>query len=296
MSSGVAAGRVEDPAHAYQNDGDGHNSFRLYLREIGQIRLLTREEELRLAKEIKRGNAKARELMIKSNLRLVVKIAGDYENLGLPLLDLISEGNMGLMKAVDRFDPGKGAKFSTYGAWWIKQSIKHGLATQSKTIRLPTHVVEKLFRIRRASAQLYKTLGREATDEELGEELKLPPAKIGRLRAAAMRPISLEGPLNEGESDPIADVVKDENASTPYEDLEKKTIANMVRRLAARLNAREWKILRLRFGLDGDGGKTLDEVGQILGLTRERIRQLQESALKKLRNSIERLEAIRAAT
>src|SRR5437667_4503582 len=171
---------------------DGNTAFHLYLREVGQSKLLTPKEEIALAKRIHKGDAKAREEMIKSNLRLVVKIARDYEDYGLPLLDLINEGNMGLMKAVERFDPRKGAKLSTYASWWIKQSIRRALANQSKTIRLPVHVVDKLFHMRRAAMKLQAELGREATDEELAEELGTTPFRVARLRTAAIRPASLD--------------------------------------------------------------------------------------------------------
>jgi RNA polymerase primary sigma factor len=274
---------------------DGDSSFKLYLREICQTKLLTPAEEIQLTLRIRRGDENAREQMIKANLRLVVKIARDYENLGTPLLDLVSEGNVGLMKAVERFDPARGAKFSTYSGWWIKQSIKRALANQSKTIRLPIHVVDKLFRMRQVSARLNEILGREATDEELGEEMKIPAAKIARLRTAAMRPASLEAPVNEGEPNEIAELIKDESAATPYEHLEKKTVAGMVRQLVGTLNARELEILSRRFGLDGEPEKSLEEVGQILGLTRERIRQIQNVALIKLRKDVEKLGMLGAA-
>src|SRR5271155_4744348 len=174
---------------------EGENGIKIYLREIGQIALLTPKDEVRLAARIKKGDKAARAQMIKANLRLVVKIAHDYSNFGLPLLDLISEGNIGLMKAVERFDPKKGGKLSTYSAWWIKQAIKRALANQSKTIRLPVHVVDKLFHMRQMSAKLTEVLGREPTDEELGEEMGFSARKIAQRRSAAVRPTSLEAPL-----------------------------------------------------------------------------------------------------
>src|SRR6266403_4460071 len=178
---------------------DGDTAIKLYLREIGQVKLLTPQEEIELAARIKKGDKKAREQMIKANLRLVVKIARDYEGIGLPLLDLISEGNIGLMKAVERFDPAKGGKLSTYGSWWIKQSIKRALANQSKTIRLPVHVAEKLSRIRKKSRQLTGVLGRNPTAGELSDELAMPAEKIAFLRAAASPPSSLDAPMNDSE-------------------------------------------------------------------------------------------------
>ena len=274
---------------------DGNTAFRLYLKEVGQSKLLTIQEEATLAKRIKRGDKKARETMIKANLRLVVKIARSYEDCGMPLLDMISEGNVGLMKAVERFDPAKGAKLSTYSAWWIKQAIKRALANQSKMIRLPVHVVEKLFRIRQASAKLQTILEREPTDQELSDEVGLSARKIARLRAAAARPTSLEAPMGDGDSNLIAETIKDDTAATPYEQLEGKTNASMMRQLISKLKPREFEILRQRFGLDGEEEKTLDEVGHNLGLTRERIRQLQNVAMKKLREGVERLETVSVA-
>jgi RNA polymerase primary sigma factor len=274
---------------------DGNTAFNLYLREVGETKLLTIDEENELAARIKKGDKKARERMIKANLRLVVKIAHEYEDYGMPLLDLINEGNIGLMKAVERFDPAKGAKLSTYSSWWIKQAIKRALANQSKTIRLPVHVVDKLFHMRHAAVKLQEVLGREPTDEELGEELGLTGQKVSQLRTAAIRPASLEAPLGDDDTSRIADVVRDENADTPYEQLEEKTNSSLLRELVATLDPRESEILRYRFGLDGDSEKTLEEVGEKFGVTRERIRQIQNAALLKLRKQIEKLETVRAA-
>jgi RNA polymerase primary sigma factor len=271
------------------------NAYTLYLREIGQTKLLTPEEEVKLAKRIHRGDERAREQMIRANLRLVVKIARDYEEYGLPLLDLINEGNMGLMKAVERFDPNKGAKLSTYAAWWIKQAIRRALANQSKTIRLPVHVGDKILHMRRAAMKLQEVLGRDPTDEELAEELGTTPFRISELRSAAIRPASLDAPIGDDDSDHYGDIVQDEKAETPYEELEGKTNTAMVRELVRNLPDREATILRYRFGLDGDKERTLEEVGQKFGVTRERIRQIQNIALKKLRKVIEKREAIRVA-
>ena len=277
---------MEEIRQAY----DGDTAYQLYLKEIGQTALLTIEEENALAARIKRGDKAARERMIKANLRLVVKIARDYEGYGVPLLDLISEGNIGLMKGVERFDPTKGAKLSTYSAWWIKQAIKRALANQGKTIRLPVHVVDKLFHIRRAEARLQEAFGREATDDEIAGELDTTPEKIRELRTASQRPASLEAPLGYDSDNRVADVVADDNAEDPYVELEGKANTAMLREVMKDLDPREVTILRYRFGLDGDEEKTLEEVGRKFGLTRERIRQIQEIALKKLRKKIEKLE------
>lgn len=267
------------------------SAIKLYLREIGKVPLLTVEEEIELAARIKKGDKEAREHMIKANLRLVVKIAHDYDGLGLPLLDLISEGNIGLMKAVERFDPAKGGKLSTYGSWWIKQSIKRALANQSKTIRLPVHMVDKISKMRRLAMKMQEALGREPTDEELAEELDMTPAKVSAMRTAAIRPASLDAPLgDDGDSSNYSDIVEDEKAETPYVQLEDKTVKAMLEEMIKTLNDREATILRYRFGLDGEDEKTLEEVGEKFGVTRERVRQIQNIALNKLRRMIEKIE------
>jgi RNA polymerase primary sigma factor len=269
---------------------DGDTSIRLYLREIGLVKLLTPEEEIELAAKIKKGDKKAREHMIKANLRLVVKIARDYEGIGLPLLDLISEGNIGLMKAVERFDPKKGGKLSTYGSWWIKQSIKRALANQSKTIRLPVHLVDKISRMRRTAMKLQEDFGREPTDEELAAELGTTVARVSQMRTASIRPASLDAPVGDDDSNNYSEIVEDERAINPYDELEDKTVVNMLQDMVKHLDEREATILRYRFGLDGGTEKTLEEVGEKFGVTRERVRQIQNLALRKLRKMIERLE------
>lgn len=270
-------------------------AYTLYLREIGQTKLLTPADEIALAERIRKGDDAAREQMIKANLRLVVKIARDYKDYGLPLLDLINEGNIGLMKAVERFDPTKGAKLSTYAAWWIKQAIRRALANQSKTIRLPVHVGDKLLHMRRASVKLQEIFGREPTDEELAEELDMTPARVTRLRTAAIRPASLDAPLGDDDTNRFGDIVEDEKVQTPYEQLDERNSTDMVREMVAVLPEREATILRFRFGLDGDGERTLEEVGEKFGVTRERIRQIQNIALEKLRRMIEKREAVQIA-
>ncbi|MFO1476325.1 MAG: sigma-70 family RNA polymerase sigma factor [Verrucomicrobiota bacterium] len=279
------------PTERERSSYDGDTAIKLYLREIGQVKLLTPQEEIDLAAKIKKGDKKAREQMIKANLRLVVKIARDYEGIGLPLLDLISEGNIGLMKAVERFDPSKGGKLSTYGSWWIKQSIKRALANQSKTIRLPVHLVDKISRMRRTAMRLQEELGREPTDEELGEDLGMSASRVSQMRMAAVRPTSLDAPIGDEDSNNFAEVVEDEAADTPYEQLEEKTVTKMLQEMVKTLDPREATILRYRFGLDGGSEKTLEEVGARFGVTRERVRQIQNIALRKLRKMIEKLES-----
>jgi RNA polymerase primary sigma factor len=258
-----------------------------YFREVGSVPLLTREEEVELAAKIKKGDEAARERMIRANLRLVVKIARDYENLGLPLLDLISEGTIGLMKAVEKFDPAKGGKLSTYGSWWIKQQVRRALANQGRTIRLPVHVEGKLYRLGRAEAKLREELGREATDEELADELEVTPKRLARLRDAAIRPGSLDAPMGENSDATVGDLVRDERATTPSHEYESKADHGLLRTLIEKLPDRESQILRSRFGLDGENELTLEEIGHRFGVTRERIRQLQNEAFKKLRAMME---------
>ena len=265
----------------------------LYLREISQVPLLTPQEEVKLAGQIKRGNKKAREKMITANLRLVVKIAHDFGNYGLPLLDLVSEGNIGLMKAVERFDPKKGGKLSTYASWWIKQSIKRALANQSKTIRLPVHLVDKIGKIRRVAAQMTEELGREPTTEELAEELGLPPAKVAHLKNVAVRPASLDAKINADDDTAFGDLVSDERAEDPFEALRDKDLREEVGDLLDVLDPRERKIISFRFGLGGGKERTLEEVGRKFGVTRERIRQLQNIALQKMRKALRKREELK---
>jgi RNA polymerase primary sigma factor len=261
-----------------------------YLREIGRFSLLTPQQEIELAGKIKQGDAAARERMINSNLRLVVTIAHDYANLGLPLLDLISEGNIGLTKAVDRFDPAKGAKLSTYAMWWIKQSIKRALADQSKTIRLPVHLGEKLAKMRRVAMQISDELGREPTDDELGEELGIASQKVARLKRVGIRPASLDAPVVDDDSTEFGEMIGDEEAQTPFELLRDEDLRNEMEGLLDVLDDREKKIISQRFGFDGGKPKTLEDISKNFGITRERIRQLQNIALEKLRRALSKKE------
>jgi RNA polymerase primary sigma factor len=264
------------------------DAFKLYLREIGQVQLLSLDEEITLAERIQRGDNEAREQMIKANLRLVVKIARDYEGLGLPLLDLISEGNIGLMKAVERFQPAKGAKLSTHASWWIKQAIKRALTNQSKTIRLPVHVTHKVAHIRKAAIKLRETLNREAADQEVADDLDLSPRRVRQYREASRAPISLDSPISSEDSTPISETVADENTAAPFDDLANNNDNDLVHAVLATLDSRESKILAMRFGLDDGRSKTLEEIGEHFGITRERIRQIQEQALQEMRARIEK--------
>jgi RNA polymerase primary sigma factor len=288
---------VERPAKAKsaERTDSGSTAYMLYLREIGRTSLITPQEEVVLAKRIQAGDEAAREQMIKANLRLVVKIAREYEDYGVPLLDLINEGNIGLMKAVERFDPTKGAKLSTYAAWWIKQAIRRALSNQSKTIRLPVHVGDKLLHIRRAVTKLEKEFGREPTNEELAAEVEIAPERLSALRTAAIPPSSLDAPVGEGDGKRFDELIGDDKADTPYAQLEEKTTTDMLIEMLSSLPEREQIILRHRFGLEGDREKTLEEVGEQFGVTRERIRQIQNLALEKLRKMIEKREAVQMA-
>jgi len=269
---------------------DSDTGIKIYLREIGQIPLLTPQEEIELAARIKKGDREARALMIKANLRLVVKIAHDYANLGLPMLDLVSEGNIGLMKAVERFDPAKGAKLSTYAAWWIKQSIKRALVNQSKTIRLPVYLVDKISKMYRVSLQLTEELGHEPTDDEVAEEIGISSEKVSQLKTISIRPASLDAPISDDDSTEFGEIVGDDAAQTPFELLRDKNLRDEVSDLLEALDDRERKIIFQRFGLDGGKSKTLEEVGKEFGVTRERIRQLQNIALAKLRQALSKKE------
>ena len=274
----------------YIVENSEQSSLDIYLKQISVIPLITVEEEIELAKKIGSGDEKAREKMITANLRLVVKIAQDYSNIGLSLLDLINEGNMGLMKAVERFDPSKGGKLSTYASWWIKQSIKRALANQSKTIRLPVHMVDRVTQIRRTTQQLSENLGRDPTDDELAEEMKIPVARITHLKSVSKKPASLDSPINDEDGSSLGDVVPDAKSTSPLENLQSKSIVGDVERVLASLEPREADIIRLRFGLEGRDPKTLEEVGEQIGITRERVRQLQEQAIRQLRKNMTKFE------
>ena len=276
-----------EPTQSVSSEFPRGDAFQLYLREIGQVALLTVKEEIALAKRIKRGDKAAREHMIKANLRLVVKIARDYEGMGVPLLDLISEGNIGLMKGVERFNPAKGAKLSTYASWWIKQAIKRALSNQSKTIRLPVHVTDRLALIRRAEVKLRDVFDREPTDEEVAHELDLDAKRVRQYREASRAPVSLDAPIGEGEANRVSELIADPNATNPFDQVSQGVDTDLVREVLGTLTERESSILSMRFGLDGNHEMTLEDIGERFGVTRERIRQIQELALKKLRTKME---------
>lgn len=282
---------VDDEAEDVRNLPQSEKSaIKLYLQEIGQISLLTPQEEVELARRIRKGDQEARAHMIRANLRLVVKIAHDYANFGLPLLDLISEGNIGLIKAVERFDPDKGGKLSTYAAWWIKQSIKRALANQSKTIRLPVHLVDKIAKMRRMSMQLAEELGRDPTDEEIAAAMDMPVNKVAHLKTVSVRPTSLDAPVGDDDGTEFGELVGDENSATPFEELRSKTLLRDINSMISELDMREAEIIRMRFGLDGNKARTLEEVGEMFNITRERVRQLQNMALSRMRKILQERE------
>jgi RNA polymerase primary sigma factor len=264
--------------------------LRVYMNEIAKTDLLTIGEELELAERIKDGDSEARDHMIRANLRLVVKIAKDYSNYGLPLADLISEGNMGLMKAVEKYDPEKGGKLSTYASWWIKQSIKRALSNQSKTVRLPVHMVDKIARLRKITVSLTEELGREPSNDELSEILGIPRKKLALLKQAAQRPTSLDAPVAEYGATTFSETISDSNAIDPSEALTAKEMHNELGPLLKILDQRETAIIGARYGLNGKKPSTLEEISRDFGVTRERIRQLQNIALEKMHRALGKKE------
>ena len=273
-----------EPGEAWEKlSPDERSPIRSYLDQIGKTPLLTLEQETALARRVLKGDEAARQHMIQANLRLVVRIAKDYDDFGLPLMDLISEGNFGLIKAIERFDPDKGGKLSTYAAWWIKQAIKRALASNGKTIRLPVHMVDRIGQMRRTTHRLAAELGREPHNEEIAQAMDIPVAKVVHMKSVANRAASLDQPVGEEGDATLGDLVKDESERTPFESLRTKSDLSEIAELLAQLDPREADIMVLRFGLNGESPLTLEEVGVHFKLTRERVRQLQQSALMKLR-------------
>jgi RNA polymerase primary sigma factor len=264
-----------------------NDPMKAYMQDIGEIPLISKEEEVELAAKIKAGDEMARQKLIKANLRLVVKIAHDFKGFGLPLLDLISEGNIGLMRAAEKFDPAKGAKFSSYSAWWIKQSMRRALSQKSRTIRVPVASAGKINKIRTAKIQLAEKLGRAPTDTEIAEHLDFTKRTVQGLKLADLKTFSLHDPIQKGEEGSFEDIIPDSSACTPDEIIEDSESIQRLRGLIHNLDEREKTILIMRYGLDGSRPKTLEEVSRIIGRTRERVRQIQMQSLKKLRAMIE---------
>jgi len=257
---------------------------RMYLKEIGRVPLLTAEEEVELAKRMEMGDKEAKQRLIESNLRLVVSIAKRYVGRGMLFLDLIQEGNMGLIKAVEKFDYRKGYKLSTYATWWIRQAITRAIADQARTIRIPVHMVETINKLVRTSRQLLQELGREPTAEEIAEEMGLTPERVREIQKIAQEPVSLETPIGEEEDSHLGDFIEDQDALAPAEAASFVMLKEQIEEVLDTLNEREQRVLRLRFGLDDGKARTLEEVGREFGVTRERIRQIEAKALRKLRH------------
>jgi RNA polymerase primary sigma factor len=260
------------------------DSLRLYLREIGRVPLLTAEQEVSLAKRIERGDMRAKRQMIEANLRLVVSIAKGYLGRGLTFLDLIQEGSVGLIRAVEKFDYRKGYKFSTYATWWVRQAVTRALADKARTIRIPVHVVEKLNRVVHAERQLLQRLGREPRPEEIAAELRLTPIEVLEILRVAQLPISLERPVGEDDDSQLVDFVEDSSAPSPYHHATTSLRREDVIRTLHILPERDRRVLELRYGLDGHAPRTLEEVGRQFGVTRERIRQIESNTLRRLKS------------
>lgn len=257
---------------------------RMYLKEIGRVSLLTAEEEVALALKIEEGDQEAKQRLAEANLRLVVSIAKRYVGRGMQFLDLIQEGNMGLMKAVEKFDYRKGFKFSTYATWWIRQAITRAIADQARTIRIPVHMVETINKLIRIQRQLLQDLGREPTPEEIGAEMDLPTEKVREILKIAQEPVSLETPIGEEDDSHLGDFIEDQEATSPAEHAAYELLKEQLEDVLDTLTDREENVLRLRFGLDDGRTRTLEEVGKVFGVTRERIRQIEAKALRKLRH------------
>ena len=263
------------------------DSLQLFLKDIGKVRLLTAQEEVDLAKRIERGDLDAKQKMVESNLRLVVSIAKNYRNQGLPFLDLIQEGTLGLVRAAEKFDYRKGFKFSTYATWWIRQAIARALADKARTIRIPVHVVEKLNKIGRAERKLVTELGREPTAEEIAIVTGIDPDEVGAIKRSAQAPISLEKPVGDEEESEFGQFIADERAESPYDRAVDNLTKEALREALENLSYRERRVLELRYGLGGEHPRTLDEVGRTFNVTRERIRQIENQSLKKLQSLAE---------
>jgi RNA polymerase primary sigma factor len=285
--SGIDEGEGVDEEDFEANILEGislDDPVRMYLKEIGRVPLLTPEEEVELAKRIERGDEEARRRLTEANLRLVVSIAKRYVGRGMLFLDLIQEGNLGLIKAVEKFDYSKGFKFSTYATWWIRQAITRAIADQARTIRIPVHMVETINKLVRVQRQLLQELGRDPTPEGIGEEMGIPSEKVSEILRIAQEPVSLATPIGEEEDSHLGDFIPDEDAPAPAEVASAQLLREQLEEVLTSLTPREQKVLKLRFGLDDGRQRTLEEVGKEFGVTRERIRQIEAKALRKLRH------------
>ncbi|MGG4393211.1 RNA polymerase sigma factor RpoD [Paenibacillus thiaminolyticus] len=301
---GIEVSEADDEMGARPNDRDNDDSddfhfdddlslppgikindpVRMYLKEIGRVPLLSAEEEIELAKRIEQGDSEAKKRLTEANLRLVVSIAKRYVGRGMLFLDLIQEGNMGLIKAVEKFDHSKGYKFSTYATWWIRQAITRAIADQARTIRIPVHMVETINKLVRVSRQLLQELGREPTPEEIAAEMELSVEKVREIMKIAQEPVSLETPIGEEDDSHLGDFIEDQEALAPADAAAYELLKEQLEDVLDTLTEREENVLRLRFGLDDGRTRTLEEVGKVFGVTRERIRQIEAKALRKLRH------------
>ncbi|MCR5477156.1 MAG: RNA polymerase sigma factor RpoD [Lachnospiraceae bacterium] len=257
---------------------------RMYLKEIGKVPLLTADEEIELAKRMEKGDEEAKQRLAEANLRLVVSIAKRYVGRGMLFLDLIQEGNLGLIKAVEKFDYRKGYKFSTYATWWIRQAITRAIADQARTIRIPVHMVETINKLIRVSRQLLQELGREPSPEEIAVEMNMPVDRVREILKISQEPVSLETPIGEEEDSHLGDFIQDDNVPAPADAATQMLLREQLDKVLSSLTEREQKVLRLRFGLDDGRARTLEEVGKVFNVTRERIRQIEAKALRKLRH------------
>lgn len=288
----VQVGETEDNFDKIMAEGSLDDSVKMYLKDIGRVPLLSAEREVELAKRMEEGDEEAKRVLSEANLRLVVSIAKRYVGRGMQFLDLIQEGNLGLMKAVEKFDYRKGFKFSTYATWWIRQSITRAIADQARTIRIPVHMVETINKQVRATRQLLQKLGREPSPEEIAEFIGSTPERVREIQKIAQDPVSLETPIGEEEDSHLGDFIEDSNTAAPAEVAEANMLREQLISVLSTLTPREEKVLRLRYGIDDSHPRTLEEVGKEFNVTRERIRQIEAKALRKLRhpNRIKKLK------
>jgi RNA polymerase primary sigma factor len=273
----------EEPVETPKSDAFTEDSVRLYLREIGRVKMVKPDEEIELARQIAKGDRDAKKRLIQANLRLVISIAKKYVNRGLPFQDLIQEGNLGLIRAAEKFDHTKGFKFSTYATWWIRQAISRGLADKSRTIRVPVHMVESINKMKKTSARLAQELGRKPTELELSKAMELPVGKIQEIIQADREPISMEMPLNRDEETYLGDLIEDNESSRPDSTTVEELMRQDLNRMLSQLTPRERDIMHLRYGLEDGRQRTLEEVGRLFNITRERVRQIEHKAFRKLR-------------
>ncbi len=282
---GINLSASDDAESFYYSDSYGTDDpVRVYLKEIGKVPLLSSEEEMELAKRCENGDPVAKKRLSEANLRLVVSVAKRYAGRGMQFLDLIQEGNLGLIRAVDKFDHTRGFKFSTYATWWIRQAITRAIADQARTIRIPVHMVETITRVKKVSNQLLHELGRDPTSAELAEAMKMPEDKVREILRIAQEPVSLETPIGEEEDSHLGDFIPDEETLAPADAASRVMLKEQLEEVMKELNERERKVLTLRFGLEDGKSRTLEEVGQMFDVTRERIRQIEAKALRKLRH------------